>query len=181
MQPPTTVASVTICPRPSGRAPTRPLDIFCFLFGRTPAAPINQTFRSPVRIKPVLHLVQPCSTLFNLVKLKKCSLMRAQQFTLASFPPPSPLRTPHLHGTAGTVWDGCGTAAKVRIARVHRAWDGGTAVHPQSTPPPHAARCCSPKPQPTTLRYPAANSPTRSHRTTLRRRYPALSGTNRRY
>jgi hypothetical protein len=60
--------------------------------------------------------------------------------------PPKPiLYAPTLHaphaptfpGTAGTVRDGCGTVAKVRIARVHRAWDGGTAVH---TPLPPTTR-----------------------------------------
>jgi len=39
-------------------------------------------------------------------------------------------------GTVGTVRDGRGTAARVRIARVYRPWDGGTAVHPQGTPYP---------------------------------------------
>src|SRR5512135_1473995 len=39
-------------------------------------------------------------------------------------------------GTLGTLWDGAGTLAKVRIARVYRAWDGGTAVYPQDTPAP---------------------------------------------
>src|ERR1044071_9288038 len=41
--------------------------------------------------------------------------------------PPLPL------GTVGTAWDGNGTVAKVRIVRVYRPWDGGTAVHPQAT------------------------------------------------
>jgi hypothetical protein len=38
-------------------------------------------------------------------------------------------------GTLGRTWDASGTVARVRIARVYRAWDGGTAVQPQGTPP----------------------------------------------
>ena len=34
----------------------------------------------------------------------------------------------------GRSGDANGTVARVRIARVHRRWDGGTAVHPQTTP-----------------------------------------------
>jgi len=37
----------------------------------------------------------------------------------------------HVWGRLGTVWDGFGTGALLRITRGYAAWDGGTAVYPQ--------------------------------------------------
>jgi hypothetical protein len=48
-------------------------------------------------------------------------------------------------GTVGTAWDGCGTVARVRIARVYRVWDGGTAKNTPYPPTPASLLVIAPR------------------------------------
>jgi hypothetical protein len=77
----------------------------------------------------------------------------------------------------GRLWDGCKSENRPCLPALGR-WDGCT---PPKHPPPPTRRLVRQSFKRREIWYPPAKSRTRSHRTTLRRRYPALSGTNRHY
>jgi hypothetical protein len=89
---------------------------------------------------------------FPLAALRAVAAGRISAFGIRIFgsPPLPPIQNQKSKiknspdGTLGTPWDGSGTLAKLRIANGTRPWDGGTAVHPQDTPPLLSCSCsCS--------------------------------------